>query len=244
MRIAIVDDLEQDRITLLDGIQNWFQFHSYGEELICDRYSDGAQFLESISSHPAYDLIFLDICMEQPDGLETAGRLRAAGSKAQIIFVTTEKQYALDAYQMHPFDYLIKPLTRERLDHVLTDVMGYFFSSKEEITVRVAYGEMTIPLKTIISASAEGHGTRMLLSDGTSIQSLQTFSETEKKLLEYPQFLTINRALCINMNHILQLREDQVIMKGKVAYPLKYRGRGQLMRVMTQYQIQNRMRGV
>ncbi len=244
MHIAIVDDLEQDIETLLEGIQNWFQFHTDGEELICDRYHDGLQFLDHIQSHTAYDLIFLDICMEQMDGMKTAQKLREAGSKAQIVFVTTEKQYALDAFQIHPFDYLVKPYTKERLNSVLQDVMSFFFHSREEITVRVAYGEMTIPLRTIISTSAAGHGTEILLSDGTTVQSLQTFSETEKKLLPHQEFLTINRALCINMDHILQLREDKVVMKGKVSYPLKYRGRGQLMRVMTQYQIQNRMRGV
>lgn len=244
MRIAIVDDLEQDIATLLAGIKNWFQFHTHGEELICDSYSDGSAFLDGISAHQAYDLIFLDICMENLDGLSTAERLRVSGSKALIIFVTTEKEYALDAYKLHPFDYLVKPYSQERLEKLLQDVMSFYFHNMEEIVVRVAYGEMTVPLRTIISAQASGHGTELLLSDGQTVQSLQSFSETEKKLVPHQEFLTINRALCINMDHILQLREDKVVMNGKITYPLKFRGRGQLVREITQYQIRNRMRGV
>ncbi len=244
IHIAIVDDLEQDIALLVTGIEGWFRLHGQGEMPICDCYESGEAFLENMSSRKPYDLVFLDICMEKIDGIRTAEQLRKAGSRCLIIFVTTEPEYALKAYPVHPFDYLVKPYTPERLDVLLQDIMSFHFQSKEEITVRVAYGEMNIPLEQIVSAVAAGHGTEYLLADGRKIQALRSFSESEKRLLEHEQFLTINRALCINMNQIAQIREERVVMNGQVSYPLKYRGRGQLIRTMTQYQIKNRMRGM
>ncbi len=244
MRIAIVDDLEQDIKYLANGIQNWFHFHEQGEEAVCDRFGSGEDLLDNISVQRPYDLIFLDICMKKMDGIQTAGQLRRFGYNSLIVFVTTQQEYALEAYPVHPFDFLVKPFTQERLNRLLQDVMAMHFHNNEEITVRVAHGEITLPLGQIISAVASGHGTEYLMSDGRRIQTLRTFSETEKMLKEHEEFLTINRALCINMDQISQIREEQVVMNGHVSYPLKHRGRAQLIREMTQYQIKNRMRGI
>ncbi len=244
VRIAIVDDLEKDVRVLLEAIENWFRVHAAGEEMVCDNFGSGEEFLKLNEGSRFYDLIFLDICMKEIDGIRTAKILRDEGSRCQIIFVTTQKEYALEAYPVHPFDYLIKPFSQERIDQLLEDVMSYYFHSREEITVKVAYGEITIPLNMIISAVASGHGTEFFLSDGRRVQALHSFSESEKKLLKHSSFLTVNRALCINMDQIVQIREEKVVMNRQVTYPLKVRGRAQLVREMTQYQIKNRMRGI
>ncbi|MBQ6927226.1 MAG: response regulator [Oscillospiraceae bacterium] len=70
--------------------------------------------LDWVQDHPA-DLALLDIDMPDMTGLELARRLRKRHPGIAIIFLTAFSQYALDAYEVHPTSYLLKPFDQERL---------------------------------------------------------------------------------------------------------------------------------
>ena len=56
-----------------------------------------------------FDLVFLDIRMDPPDGLETAGTLRRQGDNALLVFMTVLRESVFDAFEVQTFDYLLKP---------------------------------------------------------------------------------------------------------------------------------------
>jgi len=64
-------------------------------------------------------LAFVDISMPGESGLSFAAGMNAAGSPVQIVFVTSHKEYALDAYELSVLDYLVKPVTQERLQRTV-----------------------------------------------------------------------------------------------------------------------------
>lgn len=64
-------------------------------------------------------LAFVDISMPGESGLSFAAAMNAAGSPVQIVFVTSHKEYALDAYELSVLDYLVKPVTQERLQRTV-----------------------------------------------------------------------------------------------------------------------------
>ncbi len=61
------------------------------------------------------DLVFVDISMPRENGLEFAERLRASGRETNIVFITSHKEYALFAFDVFAFDYIVKPVEQERL---------------------------------------------------------------------------------------------------------------------------------
>ncbi|HSX65401.1 MAG TPA: response regulator, partial [Pseudoxanthomonas sp.] len=75
---------------------------------------DGAAALEAIAEHQP-DVVFLDIRMPGLTGLEVAGALAETSPRTQVVFVTAYDQYAIDAFEQGAVDYLLKPITRERL---------------------------------------------------------------------------------------------------------------------------------
>lgn len=61
------------------------------------------------------DLMFVDISMPRENGLEFAERVRESGRATKIVFITSHKEYALFAFDVYAFDYIVKPVVQERL---------------------------------------------------------------------------------------------------------------------------------
>ncbi|MCX7774218.1 MAG: response regulator [Clostridia bacterium] len=60
-------------------------------------------------------VVFLDIHMAQLKGIDAASAILAKNPQTQIVFVTAYDQYAIEAFELHALDYLLKPLNQERL---------------------------------------------------------------------------------------------------------------------------------
>lgn len=69
-------------------------------------------------------LAFVDISMPGESGLEFAAKLEASGSKVKVVFVTSHKEYAVKAYELSVLDYLVKPVSQERLQRTVNRVLN------------------------------------------------------------------------------------------------------------------------
>lgn len=72
-----------------------------------------------LSDNTDVELVFVDISMPGDSGLAFAAKLDEAGCKTQIVFVTSHKDYALEAFELSVLDYLVKPVTQERLERTI-----------------------------------------------------------------------------------------------------------------------------
>jgi DNA-binding LytR/AlgR family response regulator len=80
--------------------------------------ANGTEALASIAAHRP-DIAFLDIRMPGRTGLQVAQQLQAEPRPPRIVFVTAFDQYAIDAFDAEAVDYLLKPVTDERLSRAL-----------------------------------------------------------------------------------------------------------------------------
>lgn len=94
-----------------------------------------------------YQVVFLDICMEGTNGIETARQLRAADPELLIVFVTSSPEYVWDAFPVHPFDYLLKPYKEEKFDHLAGELRRVLGRQQPELEVRIARQTVHLPLK-------------------------------------------------------------------------------------------------
>lgn len=80
--------------------------------------ANGAEALAAIAAHRP-DIAFLDIRMPGRTGLQVAQQLQAEAQRPRVVFVTAFEQYAIDAFDAEAVDYLLKPVTDERLSRAL-----------------------------------------------------------------------------------------------------------------------------
>lgn len=112
MNILIVDDepLARQRLSGLLKDLNGYQ--------TCGEAANGNEALE-IAQEIKPDIILLDIRMPGMDGLETATHLNRMSKPPAIIFTTAYSDHALQAFETHAVDYLLKPIKQERLEEAL-----------------------------------------------------------------------------------------------------------------------------
>ena len=241
LEIAVVDDVEMDRTALKNNIESWFREDASDMEVSCSCFPGGEELLRSGGLAGRFTIVFLDICLKGQNGLETAARLRRANPEILIIFVSTEKEYALDAYSVHPFDFLVKPFTRERLGRVIEDAVRILWKQEAEVEIRVPYGTTKVLVRQIVSVVSRGHAVEYQLANGNLISSIFSFAEAMRLLEAYPCFLLVNRGVAINMDQATGLHDGRVVMETGDSFPLRIRDRAELERQFTQYQIKHRM---
>lgn len=91
-------------------------------------FTDAQQALDSLRNHAA-DVVLLDINMPEIDGITLAARIKKMHPKTAILFLTAYREYAFDAYSVHPAGYLLKPVPLEKLEAELRYVFGEQISS-------------------------------------------------------------------------------------------------------------------
>lgn len=107
IKVAICDDENMFINELIDIITSIKKNNNYNLE-ICS-FNSGEELIKYIIVNEIkFDLVFLDICMKEIDGIQTAKRIKEIYKSTQIVFLTNSKEYALDGYDVKALDYIIK----------------------------------------------------------------------------------------------------------------------------------------
>jgi len=112
MNILIVDDEPLARQRLINLLKNMNGYEPCGEA------ANGNEAL-LLAQELKPDIILLDIRMPGMDGLEAAIHLNQMSKPPAIIFTTAYSDHALEAFETHAVDYLLKPIKEDRLEEAL-----------------------------------------------------------------------------------------------------------------------------
>lgn len=241
LNIAVVDDTRLDSEKLTRCIHRWFNDNAPDtQNVMCFR--DGASLL-SVFTPGRFHIVFMDIIMNDLNGIQTAQKIRLCDDKALLIFTTTSQDYAFDAFPLHPFDYIIKPYEHEKLGRVLSDAVNFLCRPESVLNVRISRSTYSIALRDISAVLSSDHFVEVVMSDGKCLSCSMKFGEVQKQLCDDPRFLECNRGVLINMDCTASLTrsKDAFIMNDGSHYPIRVHGRSKVIADFTQYQI-SRMR--
>lgn len=237
LRFAVVEDRLPDAQRLESLLRLAF---GGGQPLVCDHYESGDAFLAAFPSKN-YQVVFLDICMEGTNGIETARILRRTDPDLLLVFVTSSPEYVWDAFPVHPFDYLLKPYREEKLFQLADELRRVLFRAEPELEVRIARQQVHLPLRKIQYAMAQNHYVRIVSDDG-ECRIVSTFSQVEQLLRAQENFIVCNRGVILNMDKVLRLDSDCFEMLDGTCLPVRQKDKNTLFAQFTQYQFRHMRR--
>ncbi len=115
MNCIIVDDEYPSREELKHFILNFSNIK------IMEEFDDSIKALEFIEQNKP-DIIFLDINMPKLDGMALGKIISHFPKHPLIIFITAHKEYAVDAFEIYAYDYILKPYSEERIINTLKKI--------------------------------------------------------------------------------------------------------------------------
>jgi two-component system, LytTR family, response regulator len=220
VRVVVADDEPIGRQRLIRLLQ------AEPETDVVAACADGEAAVEAIREHVP-DVVLLDIQMPQLDGFEVVAALGEAQQPA-VIFVTAHDEYALRAFEVHAFDYLLKPVDPDRLRLALDRAISNppqapqgsttrrILTLLEELNARergrgrdrlvVRTPEKAFFLRADTIDWIEAAGKFVHLHVGRAIHALrESMAELEQEL-DPARFVRISRSAIVNLDRIQEIQ--------------------------------------
>ena len=171
-------------------------------------FSDGRALLDAIDR---FDVIFLDIQMEQPDGMETAKLLRRRGDHSLLVFVTVLKELVFDAFQVEAYDYLLKPLDSARFHQTMERVLRSLDrKTAEDIVIQRGTGCEVVLLSDIVYCEVLGRKIYLHKHDGTVSDYYDKLEDLERRV--DGRFFKCHRSFLVNLDYVRGCQDGQVLL--------------------------------
>lgn len=166
---------------------------------------------ELLQAKEHFDIIFLDILMDELDGMETAEAFRKKKKDALLIFVTSSRKYVYDAYDVEAFQYLVKPVDDGKLFRVLERaVQKKQPQEKEFIVFQKGQTKVKLPLEDICYIESQGRQLLVHTTDGV-ISFYGKMGEIEEKLQE-KDFFRCHKSYLVHLRFVRSYDVKDVVL--------------------------------
>ena len=198
MKVVLVDDEAPARSELR---------HLLGAHPQVEVVGEATSAAEALGLAGECDALFLDVEMPGASGIDAARLVRGRTEPPAIVFVTAHAAYAVDAFAVEAFDYLLKPIDPERLARVVERLLAR--AAPEARTARkipVVAGSRTelIDQDEVQFIQAEGDYSRVHVHD-RSYLATASLRELEEAL-PGDRFMRIHRSTIVNLAKVAAVR--------------------------------------
>lgn len=223
MKVAICDDTLYDIKNLEHLISKYSQENNSPIEI--ESFTNSEILLNRVDfdGFDEYDIIFLDIIMQQ-NGIDVASKLRDSGYSSPIIFTTSSKEYAIDAFKVDANGYLLKPISKNELFECLNKLTNKMKSFKTTISVKT--GDLNIQSINISEISYIEYLDRRVCYHMTNKKTFISTSIRTKFLEAIPfdiekfNFVNCHSSYIVNMNQIKSIDNFSFTMKSEEKIPI------------------------
>ena len=190
---------------------------------------NGSEVVQSLKAAKT-DLLFLDIRMPGRDGFEVIEAIGPA-SMPITVFVTAHNEHAVNAFEVHALDYLVKPIERKRLEQTLARV-------KERVQLQEAFAvreQISSAVEAIRQVASHPERPQRFLTKSGNTASVVTVSDIEwieaadyyvclhaagkrhllresiralETKLDAKKFIRVHRSAIVNLDHVREIHRD------------------------------------
>ena len=136
LNIAVVDD-NAASISEVISMMRRFMHEVENITINISKFGSGEKFFKDFSKN-AFHAVFLDICMDDMNGIELSRHLRSVDKNIAIIFMSTTTEFVFQTFQATPFGYLIKPFSFEQFAEIMNKTVKFFSENNKNISIRIS----------------------------------------------------------------------------------------------------------
>ncbi len=204
IKTLIIEDEYYAREELKFLLKDYKHIHIIGEAENIDSAVEKNENLKP-------DLIFLDVQLGGESGLEIFEKTQI---KAKVIFATAYENYAIKAFELKAFDYLLKPVNPDRLKETLSRLFGEEkelekperFEYDDFILVNERKSMQFIRINTISAICSDGDYSEIHTKEDNKLLVIKSLKKWEERLPD-KNFVRIHRSTIVNIEDILKIEK-------------------------------------
>lgn len=216
LNVTILEDETIHAVQLQQLLVNWGKKNDI--PISTRHYLYAKDFLEE-KNYDDDELFFIDIELGTANGMDIAKQLRKDGFGGNIIFLTAFSEYVFDGYHVQALDYLLKPISLEKLDQCMKPIWRnmkgsyHIYSTKTEI--------VKIPYNKILAFTSFRHYINIITQENNNpvcFRQKITLKTLQKQLPG--EFVRCHRTIIININKVMKLTRKDVTLCDNSVYPV------------------------
>lgn len=212
MRIAIVDDIAEERKLLYNWLENVLSRRSVHANIF--EYENGEDFLAAAKEQP-FTISFLDIYMNGITGIDAAVELRTFNKNDLLIFTTTSPDHALEGFRVCATHYLVKPYNEKDIEILMDEILSRIPKPDKYIDIKVGGSDIRLRFQDIAYAEHFSHMIYIHTANGKELSTRQSFREFVTPLKEDRRFFLCSRGVIINMEYAADFDGTAFVMNTK-----------------------------
>lgn len=240
MKIAVCDDSIDDLAKMIQLINSYRTSKNFNCEYTA--FPNGFELVSALEKGKLFDIYCLDIIMTGFSGIEVAKEIRSFDKMAPIIFFTSSPEFALESYSVKAVNYILKPVTKEKLFITFDELFEQIKLKNDEdsIIVKNCEGIQKILISNLIFIEVIGRNVLYHLRSGKVIECTESFSSVCDNLLKYECFIKPHRSYLVNMQYVDTIGNNQLILQTLSTIPVA-QGRARVIKQLyLNYQMEDR----
>lgn len=214
IRIAICDDEKYMRNTIYTMASDFFR--KKNTEVIMQQFSSGTQLLQY---DKPIDILFLDIQMDNLNGMETAQKLRNRKFKGFIIFITILKEMVFQSFEVQAYDYLVKPIEERQFNKTMERLFTSMQNASEaNLLIQKGYESSIISFEDIVYCEIIDRKVYLHLASAEVLDFYDRIENLETKLDN--RFFRCHRSFLINLKYLKSYKNGIAYMENGQEIPV------------------------
>lgn len=232
VRAAIVEDETELHDYYGKMIEAWGNARNI--RVITTYIENSEEYLFKYDRQNVFDIILLDVCMKDMNGMELAHEIRKSDRNVQIVFLTGNAEYVFEGYEIGAVRYLIKPVDENELAKALDACMEKLGSSREDyLTIKYQGENVRLSRSEIIFVKVDGHYLQMRTAD-KEYEWKASLKEMMSKL-DPVRFVMANRSAVVNLEFVDKITREECILENGETIPVSRGAYGPLNDAFMKY---------
>lgn len=213
-----------DELSICTRIEQIFSDYSEREkiEISTETFLTGEELLKYMMQNSDIDLIFLDIELPGDNGALIGKMLREnlKNESVQIVFISSYDKYAMQLFQVRPFDFLIKPLNEKMIIHIFEKYRRLYGSNQKFFEYKVGKHTEKVLLSEVMYFVCE----KRRICIVTSKKNVYFYGNMKElhKTLEVENFWSVHNSFIINIRYVKRFKDNEIIMCDDSVIPVSY----------------------
>lgn len=216
MKILICDDEQQYIDKLKMHIEKFMQCRFINYEIVTSKDPQAI-----LKSNDIYQLAFLDIQMDEIDGISLAKALKERNNKIVIFFVTSYNDYQDDAMDLRAFRFFEKPFNADRMYSGLEKAMEYIDESYVDFYVWSDSEHKKILVDDVIYVERGNRQVTLVTTQG-NFTTRETFDEW-CEILQNSFFYRVHKSFIVNLHYVTGYKYSELYVQKNIRIPIASR---------------------